>query len=65
MLRMIFSVWLRTSSNPADINRFQSHTGKSIFFSHEFKSLREAMQLKRVYTNQSLKWHGMVKTVFY
>ena len=23
-----FSVWLRTGSNPADINRFRSHTGK-------------------------------------
>ena len=23
-----FSVWLRTGSNPADINQFQSHTGK-------------------------------------
>ena len=23
-----FSVWLRTSNNPADINRFLSHTGK-------------------------------------
>ena len=23
-----FSVWLRTGSNPADINRFGSHTGK-------------------------------------
>ena len=25
---MIFSIWLRTGSNPADINRFQSHTGE-------------------------------------
>ena len=25
-----FSVWLRTSSNPPDINRFQSHTGNDI-----------------------------------
>ncbi len=25
-----FSVWLRTGSNPADINRFQSHNGKQI-----------------------------------
>ena len=24
-----FSVWLRTGSNPADSNRFRSHTGKS------------------------------------
>ena len=23
-----FSVWLRTGSNPQDINRFRSHTGK-------------------------------------
>ena len=23
-----FSVWLRTGSNPANINRFRSHTGK-------------------------------------
>ena len=23
-----FSVWLRTGYNPADINRFRSHTGK-------------------------------------
>ena len=27
-----FSVWLRTGSNPADINRFRSHTGKLIIF---------------------------------
>ena len=27
-----FSVLLRTSSNPADINRFQSHTGKGLAF---------------------------------
>ena len=26
-----FSVWLRTSSNPADINRFQSHTPKKTY----------------------------------
>ena len=25
-----FSVWPRTSSNPADIKRFRSHTGKNI-----------------------------------
>ena len=25
-----FSVWLRTSSNPADMNRFWSHNGKSL-----------------------------------
>ena len=25
-----FSIWLRTCSNPLDINRFQSHTGKSL-----------------------------------
>ena len=24
-----FLVWLRTSSNPADINRFRSHIGKA------------------------------------
>ena len=24
-----FSVWLRTSSNKVDINRFRSHTGKA------------------------------------
>ncbi len=24
----VFSVWLRTGSNPADINRLQSHNGK-------------------------------------
>ena len=29
-----FSVWLRTGSNPADINWFQSHTGK--YFSINF-----------------------------
>ena len=27
MLCMIFLVWLRNGSNPADINRFRSHTG--------------------------------------
>ena len=27
----IFSVWLRTGSNPPDINRFQSDTGKQYF----------------------------------
>ena len=25
-----FSVWLRIGSNPEDINRFESHTGKDI-----------------------------------
>ena len=25
-----FSVWLKTGSKPADINRFRSHTGKPI-----------------------------------
>ncbi len=25
-----FSVWLRTGSNPADSNRFRSHTGNSL-----------------------------------
>ena len=25
---MFFPVWLRTGSNPLDINRFLSHTGK-------------------------------------
>ena len=25
-----FSVWFRTGSNPVDINRFGSHTGKNI-----------------------------------
>ena len=28
MLYMIFSVWLRISFNPADIDRFWTHTGK-------------------------------------
>ena len=27
-----FLVWLRTSSNPADINRFGSHIGKYIIY---------------------------------
>ena len=27
MLYIIVSVWLGTGSNPADINRFRSHTG--------------------------------------
>ncbi len=27
-----FSVWLRTGSNPADSNRFQSHTGE--YYTH-------------------------------
>ena len=26
-----FSVWLRTGSNPADVDRFQSHTGREGF----------------------------------
>ena len=29
-----FSVWLRTSCNPADINRFWSHTEKNISILH-------------------------------
>ena len=32
-----FSVWLRTSPNPSDINRFRSHTGKS-FLEHKLIS---------------------------
>ena len=30
MLYIIFSVWLKIGSNPADINRFWSHTGQSV-----------------------------------
>ena len=30
-----FLVWLKTNSNPADINRFRSHTGK-IFHGFEY-----------------------------
>ena len=30
-LNMIFSVWLRTGSNPAEINWFGSHTGIVIY----------------------------------
>ena len=29
MLNVFFLVWLRTGSNPADINRFQSHSGNT------------------------------------
>ena len=29
-----FSVWLRTGSNPADIDPFRSHTGNTIKFSN-------------------------------
>ena len=29
-----FSVWLRIDSNPPDINRFQSHTGKRFIVSY-------------------------------
>ena len=32
MLYMIFLVWLRTGSNPAGINRFRSHTGKTLLW---------------------------------
>ena len=28
MLYLIILVWLRTGSNPQDINRFRGHTGK-------------------------------------
>ena len=37
-----FSVWLITGSNPADINRFQSHTGNYIIsqiFLHSYKKI--------------------------
>ena len=30
MLYIIFSVWLRTGSNPTDIIRIRSHTGKYV-----------------------------------
>ncbi len=30
MLHMIISVWLITGVNPADINQFESHTGKHL-----------------------------------
>ena len=30
-----FSVWLRTCSNPADINRIRSHTGNIIIVTYE------------------------------
>ena len=32
MLHIIIFVWLRTGSNPADSNRFRSHTGKHFKF---------------------------------
>ena len=28
----IFPLWLRTGSNPADINRFRIHTGKAFYY---------------------------------
>ena len=30
-----FSVWLRIGSNPADINRFRSHTGKKYYLGQQ------------------------------
>ena len=35
-----FSVWLRTGSNPADINRFRSHTENNIIFNNMILSMR-------------------------
>ena len=35
-----FSFWLRNGSNPADINRFQSHTGISISPCNNFLSAK-------------------------
>ena len=31
-----FSVWLRTGSNPVDINQWQSHTGKTAHLPRKF-----------------------------
>ena len=32
-----FSVWLRTGSNPADINRFRSRSGNNITYTYTFQ----------------------------
>ena len=39
---MIFSVWLRTGSNPVNINRFQSYTGNYILFYQETDLIGES-----------------------
>ena len=40
-----FSVWLRTVSNPADINQFRSHTGKIFLMKkRHFKSILKCPQ---------------------
>ena len=46
-----FSVWLRTGSNPADITRFRSNTGKVVQSNQDqITFLRERMR-ERVCTN--------------
>ena len=34
-----FSVWLRTGSDPADINQFRSHNGKEYIFNNHSMSV--------------------------
>ncbi len=51
-----FSIWLRTSSNPADINRFRSHTGKlSIALIH---SKQEIKKNDNIHKKRSVKSIG-------
>ena len=42
-----FSVWLRTGSNPSDINQFQSHTRKGIYIVREEKILDCPLSLNK------------------
>ena len=43
-----FSVWLRTDSNPADINRYGSHTGELQFVLEERSNLFRLKETMRV-----------------
>ena len=45
-----FSVWLRTISNPVDINRFRRFTGIIFFQTFSNKSTKEILINKKIIT---------------
>ena len=41
IIRFMISVWLRAGYNPADINRFRSHTGKYMHKNVYFAKIKD------------------------
>ena len=56
-----FSIWLRTASNPADINQFQSHTGNTLYLAR----LGEGLGSRRLGSNSILEPSAVVRRVLH